>query len=428
MTESEEPVSTENVPETTENTSSGVFQPGDHVWARLKGYPWWPSKVEKEEDLPQDVLSLKRPGQVAVFFYGSRDYGWFPEDKLKPYEECKDFRTKNKTPGFLKALRELDDPSIIEKEFAEAAAKYEAKAAKKASTPRRSGSTGEAGSAKKKTKGENGTPSKKRRSSVVDRRKNVASEEPDAEDEESSLSKKRRKGTDAPADSADDEETKSKHTSKNDGDAQYQEKLSKKLWKIRSRLQGFMKEIKAGMEVTEGQLEDASKWISELEDLDVSVELLMETKIGKVVRHMARVPLEGKDTHNLIERSNALFAKYRAMIPEDAATSEHQASEALPADSTGDTVTAATAKKEEVEAPESHGDEDATAKTSAAQDTQATSDSDSVEKTDPKKTVDSPAKENDEDANGVVAHQDEAADKDEAPDTAEEKPVPMEQD
>ncbi|KAG0338236.1 hypothetical protein BG004_007299, partial [Podila humilis] len=48
---------------------------GTVVFAKLKGYPWWPARIEDEEDLPVNVGSKKpklRP-VWPVFFFGSYD-------------------------------------------------------------------------------------------------------------------------------------------------------------------------------------------------------------------------------------------------------------------------------------------------------------------------------------------------------------------
>merc|ERR1712228_143189 len=55
---------------------------GDPVWAKMKGFSAWPGKVE----LPPE--HLKRPVTKkimhCVFFFGSYEYGWLQETRLRP--------------------------------------------------------------------------------------------------------------------------------------------------------------------------------------------------------------------------------------------------------------------------------------------------------------------------------------------------------
>ena len=57
---------------------------------------------------------------------------WFQADSIKPFEEHKEeLAKKNKSTLFLRAIREAEDPSIIEKEEAEKRAEAERKEAER---------------------------------------------------------------------------------------------------------------------------------------------------------------------------------------------------------------------------------------------------------------------------------------------------------
>ncbi|KAJ2805840.1 hypothetical protein H4R20_001937 [Coemansia guatemalensis] len=82
-----------------------TYEPGTLCWAKLKGYPWWPSRIENEDDLTKEVADSKpRSGRV------------YPN--LDPYEENitkHGSKGKNrKDPSFADALKQAQDPSIAD--------------------------------------------------------------------------------------------------------------------------------------------------------------------------------------------------------------------------------------------------------------------------------------------------------------------------
>ncbi|KAI7691683.1 Putative oxidoreductase GLYR1 -like protein, partial [Sarcoptes scabiei] len=90
-----------------ESTSSGEskFKLHDLVWAKMKGFPFWPARVINNE-------STKRTkNQQCVLFYGTNDIGYVHEDQIKPYEEHKEqfSKIKKMTQGFKKALSAIEE-------------------------------------------------------------------------------------------------------------------------------------------------------------------------------------------------------------------------------------------------------------------------------------------------------------------------------
>lgn len=106
------------------------YIPGDTVFAKLKGYPWWPARVENDKDIPPKILKqkTKTKGTIyTVFFYGSRDYGFFGPDCVRPFDRAtveRDLKAKKfKTKDLEIAIHQALDPSILKaEEEAEAAA------------------------------------------------------------------------------------------------------------------------------------------------------------------------------------------------------------------------------------------------------------------------------------------------------------------
>ncbi|CAJ0745560.1 7929_t:CDS:2 [Entrophospora sp. SA101] len=57
------------------------------LFSQLERFPWWPGLVEKEDELPENILKQRPDGQdyICVKFFGSTNYGWIIEKNLKPF-------------------------------------------------------------------------------------------------------------------------------------------------------------------------------------------------------------------------------------------------------------------------------------------------------------------------------------------------------
>lgn len=87
------------------------YQVGDTIWAKMQGSPPWPSRIAgPHESSLQDNLK-KTCARHLVFFFGSNNFAWIPEDSIKPYEEFKSANSnpKKKTPTFKKALKAIEE-------------------------------------------------------------------------------------------------------------------------------------------------------------------------------------------------------------------------------------------------------------------------------------------------------------------------------
>ncbi|KAK6172506.1 hypothetical protein SNE40_016142 [Patella caerulea] len=85
------------------------FKVGDLVWAKMKGFPAWPGKViEPKSDIKRP--SNKKPHQF-VYFFGSENYAWMPEESLLHYASNKEKATpSSRVPkGFKEAVEAADD-------------------------------------------------------------------------------------------------------------------------------------------------------------------------------------------------------------------------------------------------------------------------------------------------------------------------------
>lgn len=88
--------------------ATDVFQVGDLVWAKMKGFSPWPGKiVNPTKDVKRPAY--KKPMQ-CVFFFGTDNYAWIPEDAIKPYEAFKEQLIKQyKSPMFRDAIEAIED-------------------------------------------------------------------------------------------------------------------------------------------------------------------------------------------------------------------------------------------------------------------------------------------------------------------------------
>jgi len=88
-------------------TMASTYNIGDLVWAKMKGFSPWPGRVvipTKDVKRP----SLKKPMQ-CIFFFGTENYAWIPEDAISQFEENKDkFIRANKSSTFKEAVDAIE--------------------------------------------------------------------------------------------------------------------------------------------------------------------------------------------------------------------------------------------------------------------------------------------------------------------------------
>lgn len=306
------------------SSDSDEMAPSSIVWAKVKGFAWWPGQILEENHVPGNVLRVKPTSfkTLAVFFWGTYEYAWCATDMLRPFEEhYEELSKKNKKPAFVKGLKEARDPATRQKILQKMViGKIEANPDLEDAEAYED-EDDKAYSHKKKSSRRKSNPvSKKRSEEFVE-----DEEETDAGDKaaKARVSKKRR-ASEPPADlkskrskkeSAEEEDDREDDNGEDGKEESNKDKDTKspleKLKRLRSKLQRFLQ-----TDHTEpDHFVKADRSMSEVESFEIDLDLLITTKIGKVVRKISKMELP-VDTYNLLSRSNAVMEKWKGVFSE----------------------------------------------------------------------------------------------------------------
>ncbi|KAK3805740.1 MAG: hypothetical protein J3Q66DRAFT_359607 [Benniella sp.] len=320
---------------------------GTTVFAKLKGYPWWPARIESDEDLPLNVSS-KKPKQRPiwpVFFFGSYDYGWFGASELKSFDPVSAEKTRSslkKGSGLRTALSEALDPSLIahkksteldldEYDEEDQDDHKQTGAAKRKAPPK---------TKKVSPKNDQAASEKRRRPSTTEdqpvRRKVVkrTTDSQLSDDEDTSKLKKRssitsRSRLESDLKSVDDDisigDASNGHTKRSEddpmdsGDPTRAKKRirsgqpSERLLKLRHKLQKLLLVEGLTDEVLAQNLDRADPIMTEVEAFDIDLQMLKDTKIGRLMKKISVLQCS-RDQHKIIERSIKLIKQYKSMM------------------------------------------------------------------------------------------------------------------
>ncbi|KAG0264793.1 hypothetical protein BG011_006066 [Mortierella polycephala] len=318
---------------------------GTTVFAKLKGYPWWPARIENEGDLPDNVSS-KKPRQRPiwpVFFYGSYDYGWFGASELKSFDPASAERAKTslrKGNALRTALGEALDPSLIPKSITSGVQDEDEEEEEEEEEEQETAPARKKAAAKTK-KSSNAEPAaKKRRASASEdqgtKRKTTKRALP-AEDENEDETPKPRKRAGAASRSHQESEKRSldedisgvdtnngrtRKSEEDAGDSSEHNRAKKKLrsgqpnerlLKLRHKLQKLLLVEGLSDEVLVQNLERADPILAEVEAFEIDLQMLKDTKIGRLMKKISVLQFS-RDPHRIVERSVALIKQYKSMM------------------------------------------------------------------------------------------------------------------
>ncbi|CAO3606926.1 unnamed protein product [Cunninghamella echinulata] len=316
-----------------------AYPPGTIVFAKLKGYPWWPAKIEDERTVPAKVLKQKTKTKSpvwTVFFFGSRDYGFFGPDSIRPFNRAnveKDLKARKfKTKDLELAVREALDPSALEEEDDEREEENEEEEQnetplekkRKAPTAKGGKKNSKATTNKKSTTTTTKatTPTTMDTSDQDDMDTSSANKKRGITDKEDNKKKRRKSMSTEKEDIPNGEDhtatslissRKSEEGSAKDGIPIEETREYKKLYHLRHRLQKLIYEKKDG-EIPEEDYPKISQHLKDVEEAYITYTLLKQTKIGKVVKAGCGYNFTNDTEYNLRDRCNKLMRKWKEIF------------------------------------------------------------------------------------------------------------------
>ncbi|KAM9819555.1 PC4 and SFRS1 interacting protein 1a isoform 2-T2 [Syngnathus typhle] len=87
------------------------WKPGDLIFAKMKGYPHWPARIDEVPDGAVKPSNIKLP----IFFFGTHETAFLGPKDIFPYQPNKDKYAKpNKRKGFNEGLWEIENNPKVE--------------------------------------------------------------------------------------------------------------------------------------------------------------------------------------------------------------------------------------------------------------------------------------------------------------------------
>ncbi|CAO3677331.1 unnamed protein product [Rhizopus stolonifer] len=319
------------------------YTPGTIVFAKLKGYPWWPGKIELDKNVPPLVLERKTKNSLhTVYFFGSKDYGFFGTDAIRPFHcetveanlKAKKFRTKLLESSVREALnlslsKKSEESTKVEEEVALKKRTHRivikgAEEEEEGQTKKRRMFNKDEPSNKKDAKGKerihiyekNQSPEKEPEKEKIPEKETeketenvqIPEKEPEMSVEEGPTKKSQSTEIHIEQEQSEQEQSEQKQSEQKPTDVMEPNKSSKpdpvtqtsapkktsefkKVYHIRHQLQRLVYNKKEG-EIPKDKYPEILAVLQQIEEAPMSYNLLRDTKVGKVVRAASVYPFE----------------------------------------------------------------------------------------------------------------------------------------
>ncbi|KAI9029758.1 hypothetical protein CLU79DRAFT_735925 [Phycomyces nitens] len=334
---------------TSPSSPSSIHLPGKLVFAKLKGYPWWPARIANEQNVPQKVLAQKAKTKCplwTVYFFGTKDYGFVGMDNIKPFKQEdverdlneKKFKSKDLEDAVRQALGPSEEEPIVPEDSPmpkKTRKKPDPTVAKrkKAKAEKDEGNGPKKRQYRKQAKGDpDEVPGdKKRRKSMTKEAKVDHQEGP-----------KNVSGL-GPDPSQQDHHQQDHHHNNNNQQQQHflnelktrdldidhaestESQVFRKVYHIRHKLQKLVYCKKPG-EIPKEDYNKINLVVKEIEDVQMNYHLLKETKMGKVVKAACSYSYEDEVEYNIKDRCQQLLKTWRTEL---LASNENNSPESL---------------------------------------------------------------------------------------------------
>ncbi|GAB5587743.1 hypothetical protein Unana1_02643 [Umbelopsis nana] len=364
------------------------YPPGTIVFAKLRGYPWWPARVEDESKLPSKVQKQKgntKGPMWTVFFFGSKDYGFFGPDSIRPFDheaverdlKANKFKTKDLTVAIKQALdpiefdKEVKEMKEAQRKEDEQERKETSKSKKKAPIKKESPPAKKAPASKSKAAAEPKPKAASKQSKATEskpagiiapttsrkRRGTQTQDQQDATDNPRDTKRSRTTGPAKDATTAEpvtngdktlattlktndkDQVKPSRSPEPGSGKENSEAKKSqKKLYHLRHKLQRLVYEKKEEV-ITLDDYTKIDAVLSEIEGLqsEVTYEILKETKIGKVMKNACSHTFANDTKYKLRDRCVQLMKKWKVVLLAGSAEEKSEAKKAEKANDASET-------------------------------------------------------------------------------------------
>ncbi|PVU98107.1 hypothetical protein BB561_000093 [Smittium simulii] len=359
------------------------YKTGTICWAKLKGFPWWPSVIMDESILTKEVRRYKPKGgkNYPVMFFGSIDFAWLSSENLEPYEENLDKHStkpqNRKEPKFGLALKQAIDPDEVERLIQSIARESEQEKTREENPENFSDDQDSEGesrsnddsddsnssdrrSVSKKKKTNYSTPAKRRESSAANRDANGSSKKSRTEQSSSSKSSKAsdlnspssrkqsnlsqtRQSNEDLNNNSDSQDSKKNTLSIDKDSSRKTNEIRQKLGKSYDTLMVLRHKIQRLLlkgEITE-DLDPIDDLFRKVEKAPMTVELLQVTKMGKLMRKISqldKLPKLENEKFSIKLRAEEMTSRWRRLVSDSRAPSEEIAASNSNADlATADT-------------------------------------------------------------------------------------------